>query len=475
MKRFDLSAAVPVCKGWSRDKKYRIRTADGRDCLLRLSDAGEYEAKQKEFEILQKYAALGFPMSQPLDFGLCEDGVYMLLSWVEGEELAAILPTLPEPEQYRLGCEAGRILKQIHSLPVDPADRPAATKRERKLWQLSQYEQSAVRIEDDDAVIRYVKDNIGRIWQQPPVYQHGDFHPGNLICRPDGTIGVIDFNRWEVGDPYEEFYKLQSFGRERSIPYCAGQIDAYFDGAVPEDFWRTLAVYAAHASLFSIKWAESFGASEVEGMKRRCREAMADYDGFRTVIPRWYAADCGGPLRLYLPRPEDGAFYQKMLSDPATMAYNAPWFPPDGCIPDAEAEWAALQAGWIGHEPERFYAYLQRKSDGAFVGDVNFHYTPARDWWDMGIVIYAPERGKGYGAEGLRLLADRAFRVAGISRLHNEFEMTRGAAWRIHKAVGFRETGTENGCVQLLLTKEAYLENAEYGKTKFERVEQALQ
>ena len=37
------------------------------------------------------------------------------------------------------------------------------------------------------------------------MYQHGDFHPGNLIYMENGEIGVIDFNRWEVGDPYEEF------------------------------------------------------------------------------------------------------------------------------------------------------------------------------------------------------------------------------------------------------------------------------
>ena len=166
-------------------------------------------------------------------------------------------------------------------------------------------------------------------------------------------------------------------------------------------------------------------------------------------------------LRLYIPQPEDGWFYRKMLSDPATMAYNAPWFPPDGCIPDPDSEWDDLQAGWIGQEPERFYAYLQRKADGAFVGDVNFHDTLDKDWWDMGIVIYAPERGKGYGKLGLRLLVDRAFRAAGISRLHNEFETTRDAAYRIHKAVGFRETGTENGIVHLTLTKEDYFCHAE--------------
>lgn len=161
-------------------------------------------------------------------------------------------------------------------------------------------------------------------------------------------------------------------------------------------------------------------------------------------------------LTLYIPRFEDGWFYAQMLSDPATMAYNAPWFPPDGCIPEPEKAWSDCYARMVGQEPERFYAYLRRSSDGAFVGDVNFHYTPDKDWWDMGIVIVSSERGKGYGKQGLKLLCDRAFRVAGILRLHNEFETTRDAACHIHRAVGFRETSAEKGVVHLLLTKEDY-------------------
>ena len=162
-------------------------------------------------------------------------------------------------------------------------------------------------------------------------------------------------------------------------------------------------------------------------------------------------------LQLYIPRPEDGWFYVKMMSDPQTMSYNAPWFPPDGCIPDPDSEWTELQRSWIGKAPERFYAYLQRKSDGVFVGDVNYHQNQKENRCDMGIVIYAPERGKGFGRQGLRLLLDRAFRVDGVSCLHNDFEKTRSAAYRIHTAAGFRETGTDDGIIHLELTREDYL------------------
>ena len=280
----------PVNRGWSSDRKYRVETGAGERLLLRLSDAERYEAKRKEYGIIGKYATLGFAMSLPVDFGLCEGGqtAYMLLTWVEGRDLEAVLPGLSEAEQYRLGRAAGDILRRIHGLPLDAEDLPTTTKRARKLAQLDRYETSNVRVPGDGPAIHYVRENIDRIWRQPPVYQHGDFHPGNLIYRADGTLGVIDFNRWEVGDPYEEFYKLESFGREVSVPYCAGQIDAYFGEDVPEDFWETLAVYVAHASLFSIAWAEPFGQADVAAMTRRFRVAMEDYEGFTQVVPRWY-------------------------------------------------------------------------------------------------------------------------------------------------------------------------------------------
>ena len=280
-----------LSKGYSADKKYKISTKTGETLLLRSSDASVHEQKKKEYDIICKYEKLGFEMSKPLDCGLCDKGEhsYMLLTWVEGEDLETAMASLSEKEQYELGRSAGHILRQIHSIPVEGCNVPEQTKKAKKLLQLARYEESAVRIAGDETAVQYVKDNIDKLWLEPPVYLHGDFHPGNLILTPQKTLGVIDFNRWEVGDPYEEFYKLESFGVEVSVPYCIGQIDAYFNDEVPMQFWETLAVYVAHASMFSIKWAEKFGQEEIDGMVRRCRAAMEHYDGFTKVVPSWYA------------------------------------------------------------------------------------------------------------------------------------------------------------------------------------------
>mgnify|MGYP000106824019 FL=1 len=279
-----------ISKGWSSDKKYLVKTEFDELLLLRISDIEQYDEKKKEYEIITKYSKLGIHMSMPKEFGICNEGksVYMLLSWIEGNDLESVLPHLSEEEQYLLGRQAGIILKKIHSIKVDSLDIPNNTRKDKKLLQLSNYEESNVRIENDDIAIKYVKDNINKIWMEEPVYMHGDFHPGNLIYMNDGSIGVIDFNRWKVGDPYEEFYKLDSFGIELSVPYCIGQIDAYFEEDIPLDFWKINAVYVAHASLISIKWAEKFGQSDIDGMVRRAKQAFDNYDDFSKYIPNWY-------------------------------------------------------------------------------------------------------------------------------------------------------------------------------------------
>lgn len=279
-----------INRGWSDDVKYYIETYHNQKLLLRVSNIEKYEAKKKEYEVIRRYAELGFIMSQPLSFGVCNRNqyTYMLLTWIEGEDLELALPKLDSEQQYLLGREAGSILKKIHSLKVPEDEIPSITKIPKKRRQIQSYIESKVRIADDEEVIKFINENLDRLWLKPPVYQHGDFHPGNLILTPEGKIGVIDFNRWEIGDPYEEFYKLESFGTDFSIPYCRGQIDSYFEDQVPDEFWEILAVYVAHASLYSIKWAEKFGQDDVDHMIGICKKSLLHYDNFKRYIPSWY-------------------------------------------------------------------------------------------------------------------------------------------------------------------------------------------
>lgn len=170
-----------------------------------------------------------------------------------------------------------------------------------------------------------------------------------------------------------------------------------------------------------------------------------------------------GRLALHVPSLAEMWYRQKLMSDPETMSYNRGYdlsfegyHRDTGCIDFPESEWERAHRRLTERAPEQWYAYLVRKEDGEFVGEVNVHRSTDGGWYDMGIVVEACRRGQGYGHEGLALLLEYAFEELGVPELRNDFEDTRESAFRIHIAAGFRVCGREDGGVQLALTREEY-------------------
>lgn len=277
-----------ITAGWSFDEKYYIEQSNGEIFLLRLTPADKVERKQTEREIVSLFNQLDFKMSKVVGSGLLADKSYILYTWVEGCDLRDVIVSLDEAEQFSLGVQAGKILNAMHTIPVQDKHIPTINKLPKKKQQLRQYEESTLRIDDDDAVIAYVKANFDLFWSQPPTYRHGDFHTGNMLYTPEGEIGVIDFQRSVCGDHYEDFYKLQMFDVPLSIPFSIGYLKGYFNGDPDDQFWRINAAYVAHASLYSIIWALPFGESDVLDMKERALRNLEDFDGFQEIIPKWY-------------------------------------------------------------------------------------------------------------------------------------------------------------------------------------------
>lgn len=168
-------------------------------------------------------------------------------------------------------------------------------------------------------------------------------------------------------------------------------------------------------------------------------------------------------IELYVPEKADLWFRKELLSDSDTMSYNRGYdlgFPEyhneTGCIDFPEEKWDCWYQRWVHAQPERFYAYLRRKSDGAFLGEVNLYQKGPEGWYEMGIVLHSRYRGQGYSAEGMRLLLQWAFEKLSAAGVSNCFEESRKAAWRLHEAVGFEPVCKANGLVTLAVTRERY-------------------
>jgi len=280
-----------INKGWSADKKYYIETDDGRKLIIRLADISQYEKKKTEYETMVVLYNLDIDMSQPMDFGTCANGemVYILLSWLEGESAENVLPKLDAQKQRHWGISAGRILKRIHSIHA-PEDQPSwDTRIMRKIeMKISQYKNCGYAVPNDRKIMQFINDNLHHLRNRPQTLQHGDFHPGNFIITPRKTLGIVDFNRTDFGDPWEEFVRVTAFSKNISIPFAIGQIDGYFNNRIPELFFKLMALYSAIDAHFGIIWAIPFGQSEIEQSLARSKAILEDYRGFETYIPVWY-------------------------------------------------------------------------------------------------------------------------------------------------------------------------------------------
>ncbi len=281
-----------VDKGWSTDVKFRVHMQSGDDLLLRLAESSELDKKRDEYQTIQQFSKLGIPMSQPLDLGICDGGsrIYTLLSWQEGNDAEVVLPTLSEGQQRRLGEEAGGILRRIHSLPAPPKPEEWAARFYRKTKnKIVKHRGCGISFEGEDLIIKYLEDNRRLLDGRPQRCQHGDFHVGNMIVSNDLELSIIDFNRSDFGDPWEEFNRIV-FSAQVSPAFASGQIDGYFHGPPPAGFFQLLAYYIGSNAISSVYWAIPFGQKDVDVVLNLAQDVLRWFDGMSNPIPTWYSA-----------------------------------------------------------------------------------------------------------------------------------------------------------------------------------------
>lgn len=279
-----------VEKGWSGDRKYRAEDTAGNVCLLRISPMERYERRKAEFTRTCQVAALGIPMCVPLEFGQCGEGAYTILSWIEGRDAEEYIPTLSPEKLYAYGLDAGRIAKKMHALPAPPDAEDWEVRFNKKIdRKIALYEACPLKYDGGEAFLRHIAANRHLLANRPQSYQHGDFHIGNMMVDNAGVLTIIDFEKDDHGDPWEEFNRIV-WCAQAAPRFAAGMMDGYFDGEVPMEFWNLLALYICSNTLSSLPWAVSYGEREIRVMREQAAQVLEWYDGMRNPVPSWYRA-----------------------------------------------------------------------------------------------------------------------------------------------------------------------------------------
>lgn len=278
----------PINKGWSSDQKYCVTDQNGVRYLLRVSDISQHDTKQAEFNVMKQLAELDIPMCKPIEFGTCNEGVYSIQSWIDGVDAEQVIGNYSQDLQYNYGVQAGRILRKIHSIPAPATQQDWETFFNRKMdRKIKNYGECPIKYQNGKALIDYINQNRHLLKGRPQTYQHGDYHIGNMMIGNDGQLYVIDFNRSDYGDPWEEFNRIV-WCAQKSPMFASGMVNGYFDNAVPMDFWRLLALYISSNTLSSVYWAIPFGQEEVDVMLNQAKEVFSWYDNMQRVVPSWY-------------------------------------------------------------------------------------------------------------------------------------------------------------------------------------------
>lgn len=284
------STIEPVTYGLSQDRKYFIETKKGEKLFLRLADVNHLDRKQFEFSMLEKVAALDLPTPKPVAFGLSEGGksVYSLFTWCEGKDAEVVLSTLNKAEQYALGVKTGQYIRKIHAIPAPIGQEAWEVRFGRKTRaKLEGYSNCPLKFPGDKHIIDYLEANCALLVGRPQSFQHGDFHVGNMVIAADKTISIIDFNRCDFGDPWEEFNRIV-FSAKVSPHFASGQLNGYFDGTPPLQFFRLLAFYIASNTLSALPWAMAFGDEEINSMLDQAADVLIWFENMRNPIPSWY-------------------------------------------------------------------------------------------------------------------------------------------------------------------------------------------
>ncbi len=175
-------------------------------------------------------------------------------------------------------------------------------------------------------------------------------------------------------------------------------------------------------------------------------------------------------IELKIPTLEDMHYRQKWMKDPNTMNYNAgfeinlPGYDYEtGTISKTDDEMKTWYKKWIGHEPNKFFAYIYEINEYSPIGEVYFYKD--EDKYKMGILIINEFRGKNYSKEALTQLMKIAFEKYEITELTDSFPNDRISAIKLFKSCGFKESGnTEESIIfgkkyiskELIITKDMY-------------------
>jgi aminoglycoside phosphotransferase (APT) family kinase protein len=285
------SEIFQITKGFSFEEKWKVTLQNKKSIFIKIYHLDKKEFAYEIYTHLQKFYNLHVPVQLPIQFvEIPEESICaQVLTWVEGKDGEEILPSFSNEEQYQCGIQAGKALQTLHTVVQEEMGETWKT------YRLNKYKRYMNMIKEEgyiysylDKIDEFVEKYCHYLDNRPLHFLHDDFHPSNLLFENHHFTAVIDFDRFEFGDPYHDFHKMALFSRSISVPFSVGQIHGYFNGEPQNEFWIYYALYAALIIPSDIVWSHKVTPNNINEMWNRINQIVSDHQEFTSHVPTWY-------------------------------------------------------------------------------------------------------------------------------------------------------------------------------------------
>lgn len=277
--------------------KYSIRLLDKRNrvsqrLMLSMEDTPKFIVKImpnksyiRTYELIESLYKKGAPFTKPLcGFKLTDTGDYCLVTyWAEGSEI--VLSNMPNRDMvYPYSCTLANILHKLHDIRVDKNFLYVHMETELKLY-LKTISDLKIDFCYKNEILNYIQNE--RISSINSIgYVHMDLHRENIIWSKCGEATLIDYETIMVTDTYREFVYAVGFHDHNEDIFWMATIWAYFNGRIPEDFWRKMRYYCFIQLLRMVIFEKK--ENNQEKIDWLCRSLYRTYDDLKSIEPQWF-------------------------------------------------------------------------------------------------------------------------------------------------------------------------------------------
>lgn len=185
---------------------------------LRVFRPEQVETSQREMLAMQVAHQAGIPVPQVIRSGLWQDRPVLLLSWVKGKTLAAVVQSQPRYIR-QLGLAFGQMQATIHRV-TPPLEMDSTHWIE---WAGDEPE---------------LKARLYDLPSRKTALIHLDYHPLNVMAEGGHITGVLDWANARAGDPRADFARTYAILRIEPYGSNGDSLPIAFARRILAYFWR---------------------------------------------------------------------------------------------------------------------------------------------------------------------------------------------------------------------------------------------